>query len=95
MEKVTPARRELTRVLAEYVREERAISLIDAVRKMTLMPAQRLEKRVPMFKNKGRIQVGADADIAVFDPDKVVTKPRTRIRRSPRRGCNSSSSMER
>jgi N-acyl-D-aspartate/D-glutamate deacylase len=62
------------RVLGEYVREERAISLIDAVRKMTLMPAQRLEKRAPMFKNKGRIQVGADADIAVFDPEKVVDK---------------------
>ena len=45
-----------------------------ALRKMTLMPAQRLEKRAPMFKNKGRIEVGADADITVFDPNTVIDK---------------------
>jgi N-acyl-D-aspartate/D-glutamate deacylase len=38
------------------------------------MPAQRLEKRAPMFLTKGRIRVGADADITVFDPAKVIDK---------------------
>jgi N-acyl-D-aspartate/D-glutamate deacylase len=63
-----------SRVLGHYVREEKALDLMTALRKMTLMPAQRLEKRAPAFKNKGRIRVGADADITVFDPDRVIDK---------------------
>jgi N-acyl-D-aspartate/D-glutamate deacylase len=59
------------RVLGYYVRETKQLALVDALRKMTLMPAQRLEKLAPMFLNKGRIKVGADADIAVFDPATV------------------------
>jgi dihydroorotase len=38
------------------------------------MPAQRLEKRAPAFRNKGRIRVGADADITVFDPVTIIDK---------------------
>jgi dihydroorotase len=56
------------------VREEKALDLMMAMRKMTLMPAQRLEKRAPVFKGKGRIRVGADADISVFDPKRVIDK---------------------
>lgn len=63
-----------SRVLGHYVREEKALDLMTALRKMTLMPAQRLEKRAPMFKDKGRIRVGADADITVFDPNRVIDK---------------------
>ena len=63
-----------TRVLGKYVRQQRVLSLMDALRKMTLMPAQRLERRVPMMRNKGRIQVGVDADITVFDPAVVIDK---------------------
>ena len=63
-----------SRVLGHYVREEKALNLMTALRKMTLMPAQRLEKRAPPFKDKGRIRVGADADITVFDPDRVIDK---------------------
>lgn len=63
-----------SRVLGHYVREEKALDWMTALRKMTLMPAQRLEKRAPMFKEKGRIQVGADADITVFDPERVIDK---------------------
>lgn len=63
-----------TRVLGRYVRERGALSLMDALRKMTLMPAQRLERRVPSMKNKGRIRVGADADLVVFDAGGVIDK---------------------
>jgi N-acyl-D-aspartate/D-glutamate deacylase len=63
-----------TRVLGKYVREQGSITLMDALRKMTLMPAQRLEKRVPTMKNKGRLRVGADADITIFDSQHVIDK---------------------
>jgi N-acyl-D-aspartate/D-glutamate deacylase len=63
-----------SRVLGYYVREQKALDLMTALRKMTLMPAQRLEKHAPIFRNKGRIRVGADADITVFDPAKVIDK---------------------
>ena len=63
-----------SRVLGHYVREEKALDLMTALRKMTLLPAQLLETRAPAFKNKGRIRVGADADITVFDPTRVIDK---------------------
>lgn len=63
-----------SRVLGHYVREEHVLDLMTALRKMTLMPAQRLEKRAPVFQNKGRIRVGSDADITVFDPSRVIDK---------------------
>jgi N-acyl-D-aspartate/D-glutamate deacylase len=56
-----------SRVLARYVREKGTISLMDALRKMTLMPAEMLERSTPAAREKGRIQEGADADIVVFD----------------------------
>jgi N-acyl-D-aspartate/D-glutamate deacylase len=63
-----------SRVLGHYVREGHALSLMDAIRKMTLMPAQRLEARVPEMKQKGRLRVGADADITVFDAARVIDR---------------------
>lgn len=62
------------RVLGYYVREQKTVSLMDALRKMSFLPAQRLEASVPMMRNKGRLKVGADADIAIFDPARVVDK---------------------
>ena len=61
-----------SRVLGRYVRERRVISLMEGLRKMTLMPARRLEARVPAMRNKGRIRVGADADLTVFDAQRII-----------------------
>lgn len=61
-------------VLGRFVRESGALSLMNALKKMTLMPAQRLEKWAPAFENKGRIKVGADADIAIFDANRIIDR---------------------
>jgi imidazolonepropionase-like amidohydrolase len=62
------------KVLGHYVRETRSLSLMDAISKMTLRPAQRLETRVPAMRQKGRLTVGADADITIFDPATVMDR---------------------
>jgi N-acyl-D-aspartate/D-glutamate deacylase len=60
------------RVLGKYVREEKLLTLSEGLLKITLMPARRLEKMAPVMKNKGRIQEGADADITIFDPERII-----------------------
>lgn len=62
------------RVLGYYVREKKALSLKDAISKMSSLPAQRLEGFAPTMKSKGAIKAGADADIVVFDANKVIDK---------------------
>jgi N-acyl-D-amino-acid deacylase len=54
------------RVLAHYVHDRAVISLSEAVRRMTALPAQRLK-----FTDRGRLAVGMKADITVFDPAKI------------------------
>jgi N-acyl-D-aspartate/D-glutamate deacylase len=63
-----------SRILRQYVREQRSLTLMDALRKMTLMPSQRLERSTPNARKKGRMQEGADADIVVFDPQTITDR---------------------
>jgi dihydroorotase len=62
------------RVLGKYVRDDGVLTLMDALRRMTIEPSRRLEYRVPAMRKKGRIRSGADADITVFDPETVIDK---------------------
>ena len=57
------------RILGRYVREQSLMSLETAVRKMTGMPAERLH-----LKDRGRIEEGLVADLAIFDPDEVIDR---------------------
>ena len=59
------------KVLGTYVRDEGLVDLMDALRRMTIEPARRLEVTTPLMTNKGRIRTGADADLTVFDPNTV------------------------
>jgi N-acyl-D-aspartate/D-glutamate deacylase len=63
-----------SRILAYYVREEGRLTLMDALRKMTLMPAERLERATSEARHKGRLQEGADADLVVFDPHTITDR---------------------
>jgi N-acyl-D-aspartate/D-glutamate deacylase len=72
-----------SRILARHVRELGSITLMDAIRKMSLMPAQRLEKATTAARHKGRLQEGADADIIAFDPRTVSDRSTYQSPREP------------
>jgi N-acyl-D-amino-acid deacylase len=57
------------RILGKYVREQNIISLEEAIKKMTSMPAEKLG-----LKDRGLIKKGFAADINIFDPDQIIDK---------------------
>ena len=61
-----------SRVLGKYVRKERVMDLMTALGKMTIMPAKRLQDVAPVMNGKGRLQVGADADITIFNARTII-----------------------
>ncbi len=59
------------RFLGRFVRELQIVDWMEGIRKITLLPAQRLENAIPRMARKGRLQIGMDADVTVFDPATV------------------------
>ena len=62
------------RLIGRYVREQKVLTLMDALAKLTILPARRLEKQCPSLQTKGRLSVGADADIVVFDFERIIDR---------------------
>jgi N-acyl-D-glutamate deacylase len=63
-----------TRFIREWVRERKAVSLLEGVRKCALIPAEILSRSTPAMRAKGRLQVDADADIVVFDYERLTDR---------------------
>ena len=61
-----------SRFLGRYVRDEGLVSLMDGLARITIMPARRLETTSAHARRKGRLQPGADADVTVFDPERII-----------------------
>ena len=54
------------RFLGRFVRDLQVVSWMEGIRKITLLPAERLERAIPRMARKGRLQVGMDADVTVL-----------------------------
>lgn len=63
-----------SRILGRYVREQGVISWMEAIYKMTLLPAQRLESATDQMKIRGRLAIGAVADICIFNPATIIDR---------------------
>ncbi len=54
------------RIFAQYVRKDKALSVQEAVRKLSALPAANLS-----LKDRGQLKIGAYADVVVFDPESI------------------------
>jgi len=59
------------RFLGRYIRDQQVLTWMEGIKRITLLPAQRVEEAMPTMLKKGRLQVGMDADITIFDPATV------------------------
>lgn len=74
------------RVFGKYVREDKTISLMDGIKKTSYLPAKRLENIAPKMKYKGRLEIGADADITIFNPDTIIDNSNVKETEKPSTG---------
>ncbi|MEX2256443.1 MAG: amidohydrolase family protein [Acidimicrobiia bacterium] len=63
-----------SRAIGRYVREEKVLPLMSALAKATILPAKLTQGGAPTMRRKGRLQIGADADITVFDPERLIDR---------------------
>lgn len=76
------------RTLGHYVRELGVLDLPSALAKITILPAQRVERMIPAMARKGRVQRGADADIVVFDPLTIADRATVAAPDQPSKGID-------
>ena len=60
------------RTIGKYARDEGVITLMEALYMMTIQPARRLESASDDMRRKGRLEIGADADIVLFCFDSII-----------------------
>ncbi|SFM65424.1 amidohydrolase family protein [Shimia aestuarii] len=75
-----------TRFLREYVRERETMPLIEAIAKCTLYPARVIEGRAPQIAQKARLRAGFDADIVIFDLERVTDRATFKNMNQPSEG---------
>ncbi|MCA0943833.1 amidohydrolase family protein [Salipiger pacificus] len=63
-----------TRFIREWVRERKTLSLSEAIRKCSAIPAEIMSAGTPAMRNKGRLSPGADADLVIFDFDRLTDR---------------------
>lgn len=61
-----------SRTIGLYARERRVIPLMKALKMMTILPARRLDNVAPALQKKGRLRLGMDADITLFDYGEII-----------------------
>jgi Amidohydrolase family len=62
------------RTMGHYARDQQVLTLPQALKKATILPARLLEPSAPAMKRKGRLQIGADADVTIFDAATIVDR---------------------